>query len=170
MCNPMMLLMGAQAGMSMLGQVSQHQQAKAAAKQNAKSALQSARLGYEQTALRREQEREKSSQMAFNTAIDAAKARGTVITSAGEAGVTGVSVDSLLADAYGREGRYTSSLQSNYDNVSSQLDLEARGIQAQAESRIASMPEPSFTDLAIGLAGTAVSGASKMYNYSNPKT
>lgn len=163
MCDPITLtaLTIASTAATAFGQVQQHSAAKAASKANAKSALNSARIGYEQTSLRRQQENEKASQASFNTAIDAAKARGTVETSAGEAGVSGVSVNSLLADAYGRQGRYNANLQTDYSNVSSQLDLEARGIQAQAESRIASMPAPSFADLAIGIGGTVVGGASK---------
>lgn len=160
MCLPAAALAVIPAITSAVGAIAQFSQQSAAAKANQKAVVASTTAGYEQSNLQREQQRVQASQQEFNTTIDATKARGAVAASAGEAGVSGISVDSLLADAYGRQGRFNEAIDTNYANTSQQIQLQEKGLQAQGENRMLAVPAPSFADLAIKLGSSVASGYS----------
>ena len=60
------------------------------------------------------QERAAASQEQQNLQSDSIRARSTAEVAAGEAGVTGLSVDALIADYYGQQGRYERTLDNNF--------------------------------------------------------
>jgi len=102
------------------------------------------------------QERAAASQELQKTNTDALRARSTAEVAAGEAGVTGLSVDALIADYYGQEGRYERTLDNNYQMNADYLRGEMDATQAQAEGRINSVEQgqkPSFADAAIRILG-----------------
>ncbi len=87
---------------------------------------------------------------------EALQARSTARMAAGEAGVTGLSVDALIADYYGQEGRQERTLSNNYQMNADYLRGEMEGIQSQAEGRINSVDQgqkPSFAGAAIRILG-----------------
>ncbi len=100
----------------------------------------------QQINLRQQQEDEKASQDIQQVQIEAAKARATARVSAGEAGVSGLSVDSLLADYYRQEDVFRESVRRNRQLGRLQSREDIKGLKAQAEGRIASVrpyvPEP----------------------------
>ncbi|MFR0657054.1 hypothetical protein SB719_21145, partial [Pantoea sp. SIMBA_079] len=61
---------------------------------------------YAATQLRMQQEQKAASQELQKSQTEAAQARATAETAAGEAGVSGLSVDSLIADYYNQEGQF----------------------------------------------------------------
>lgn len=98
------------------------------------------------------QETKAASQELQNVQTEALQARSTAAVAAAEGGVTGLSVDSLIADYYGQEGRYERTLSNNHQIQSDYLRGEMEGTQAQAESRINSVDQPQKPSFA----GTAI--------------
>ena len=84
--------------------------------------------------------------------IEAAKLKGRVVASAGEAGVSGGIVSTLLRDVERTRLKNVDTINRNFENVDQQLDMEREGLYTQAKSRINNMPiaqKPSM--LAAGL-------------------
>lgn len=105
------------------------------------------------------QERKAASEEKQKLNIKAAKARATAQTAAGEAGVTGLSVDALVNDFYGEEGRHERTLDNNYamkhDYIRGEMDVT----EANTASRINSVSQgikPSFAGAAIRILGAGV--------------
>lgn len=72
-------------------------------------------------------------------AVEAAKARSTARTAAGEAGVAGLNVDSLMNDFLGQEARYRYGVGRNLELGTDQLSQEMEGARAGAQGRINSI-------------------------------
>lgn len=111
------------------------------------------------------QKRNAATQQVEETHISAMKARGTAWAAAGEAGVTGLSVDALIDDYYGREGRRVDSIDQNYEMDRDYMRAQMESTRAQAEQRINSVrqaSEPSFADAAIRIVGSVASGIGGM--------
>lgn len=111
------------------------------------------------------QKRNAAGQQVEETHISAMKARGTAWTAAGESGVTGLSVDALIDDYYGREGRRVDSIDQNYEMDRDYMRAQMESTRAQAEQRINSVrqaSEPSFADAAIRIVGSVASGIGGM--------
>jgi hypothetical protein len=111
------------------------------------------------------QKRNAASQNVEETHVAAMRARGTAWAAAGEAGVTGLSVDSLIDDYYGREGRRVDSIDQNYEMDRDYMRAQMESTRAQAEQRINSVrqaSEPSFADAAIRIVGGIAGGLGNM--------
>lgn len=83
--------------------------------QNRQAAVAAANDRYASQANRILQEREAASQELQEKQIEAMKARATAAVSAGEAGVTGLSVDALEQDFLAQQGRQTQAIQTNFE-------------------------------------------------------
>ncbi|TWS94989.1 hypothetical protein [Reyranella sp. CPCC 100927] len=149
----------ASAGASYTGQQSA---AKAQNKQyaaNAESARRAASESYASLQQRIDQERAATIDEQFQTAIDAKRAGATATVAAGEAGVNGHSIDALLADYKAQQGRFNANTQQNLRSTEGQLRQEMKGVQAQAETRINSVPrgqKPSFIDAGLRIIGAGI--------------
>jgi hypothetical protein len=73
--------------------------------------------------------------------IAALKARATALTAAGEAGVSGLSVDALLADFEAQEARFEGAVKANLEGLQGQNEAAKDAALATAEGRIQSIPE-----------------------------
>lgn len=127
--------------------------------ENAKAARQATVNQYAHQQNRIIQERRAASQEKQNATVDALKARATAKTAAGEAGVSGLSVDALVQDFYAQEGRYSNSIDNNFQMTSDYLRSEMESTQAQGQSRINSVRRatpPSFLGAAIRIGATAL--------------
>lgn len=164
MCAP--LLAVASFAIGALGAVAQHaaatDQANAqtaqhyANKQNAEAAL---RADYSQLNLRAIQEGEAKSAESQKLRIKEAQAKSRARLTAGEAGVTGISVDNLVADIGQQAGMEEEARKYNYLNTINQLQREGEAAQARAHGRILSVPKgqkPSALGLVAGIGGAAV--------------
>ena len=129
--------------------------------QNAQLAQDSYLRQAQQVNLRQQQEDEKSSQDIQQTRLDAAQARATTRVATGEAGVSGLSVDNLLRDFYRQEDVFNESVRRNRQFSSQQSQEDMKGLQAEAQSRIASvrpyLPEPVVRPNLLGSALQIVS-------------
>ncbi|WP_370006327.1 virion core protein, T7 gp14 family [Sinorhizobium fredii] len=107
---------------------------------------------YAATQHRQLQEAKAASQELQNLNREALQQRSTAQVAAAEGGVTGLSVDALINDFYGQEGRHERTLSNNYQMQADYLRGEMEGVQAQTEGRINSVEQPqkpSFSGAAI---------------------
>ncbi|TCR92576.1 hypothetical protein [Rhizobium sp. BK376] len=77
----------------------------------------------------------------------------------GEAGISGITVDSLIADYNAQQGRFERTNEQNLAMTQDQLRSQLDGVKSQAEGRINSVQKaakPSFLPYAIGIASTGL--------------
>lgn len=149
----------AQAVMGFQAQSQQAEQQNEYYRQNAIAANKAAMNNYANLQNNAIQKRNAAGAEGLETKIEAIKARGTARTAAGESGVSGLSVDALVNDYYGREGRHLDSIDQNYAMDRDYIRGEMDNTKATAEQRINSVQRatpPSFADAAIRIAGAAV--------------
>ncbi|MCK0197063.1 hypothetical protein MWN34_09075 [Ancylobacter sp. 6x-1] len=130
------------AASSLVSYVGAAQQAKAQNQyyaQNAAAAQEAAVNQYAALGHKQEQERKAASLDLQQSNLEALKARSTTATGAGEAGVSGLSVDALIGDIFAQQGRKTEAITSNYAMTSDSIRAQMDEVQAQATSRINSV-------------------------------
>lgn len=157
---------------SVVGYMGQQQQYEAQKQQYENNRIEANRAAvdnYASTQNRMLQEQKAASQELQNLNVDAMKGRATAETAAGEAGVTGLSVDALVADYYGQEGRYERTLDNNLQMQSDYLQGEMTATSHQTAGRINSVSQgqkPSFLDAGVRILGGAVDafGSYQRYN------
>jgi hypothetical protein len=105
------------------------------------------------------QEKAAAGQELEQTNRDAAQARGTARTTTGEAGVSGITVDGLIADYNAQQGRFERTNEQNLAMTQNQLRDQLSGVKANTEGRINSVQrvaKPSFAPYAIGIAASGL--------------
>ena len=111
------------------------------------------------------QESEASADEKQKLAIQALQASERAKVAAGEAGVSGSTVDMLINDYEAQKLRGVQTINTNIDNIEKQIELEKLGASSEAESRINSIrqgQQPSFLAAAVG---TAVDAAGTYSSY-----
>ena len=130
---------------------------------NESSAQENIRLG---------QEQEAAAQKVQATRRELLQTTGRARVAAGEAGVSGLSVDALLAD-YGRQSAfYNESVRRNLAFTQQSTASNQRGLGSQFVSRVQSVQRgqrPSLAGLAIRVGGGALDAYSKFSAY-DPET
>ena len=167
MCNATAMF-ALQVASTLAGVEGQRQQAKAQSAYNdqqAKNAMEAYRANLAQTNLMQSQEHAAATQKVNenNRAAEAAKAKALV--SAGESGISGLSVDALLADLSGDQARYNESVNQNYENASMALDNQRTNAQVNAASQINKLETPKSPDYL----GAALKIGQAAYDYKNPR-
>jgi len=105
------------------------------------------------------QEKAAAGQQLEQANTEAAKARGTARVTSGEAGISGITVDSLIADYNAQQGKFERTNEQNLKMTQDGLRDQLKGVKSNAESRINSVQKvakPSFLPYAIGIAGSGV--------------
>ncbi len=97
-----------------------------------------------QVNLRTQQEREAAAQELTLNAKKAAEARATARVSAGEAGVSGVSVDHLIMDYQRQELEYASAVNRNQQMGEAQSQEELKGFRSGALDRALAFQRPTI--------------------------
>ncbi len=103
---------------------------------------------------------------------EARAARATTMAAAGEAGVSGLSVDALLADVYGKEATAKDRISQNSGFTTSNLTREMDGLKAKAQDRINSMPwatGPSPFAAVLKIGGVGLEGYNSYVKSKRPK-
>lgn len=167
MCEPTAMLALSVAS-TVAGVYGQQQQAKAQQAYNdqqAKNAMEAYKANLAQTNLMQSQEHAAATQKINenNRAAEAAKAKALV--SAGESGISGLSVDALLANLSGEQARYNESVNQNYENASMAIDNQRTNAQVNAASQINSLKTPQSPDYL----GAALRIGTAVYDYKNPR-
>ena len=112
------------------------------------------------------QESEVASEKKMQSQLDAMRAVERAKVAAGEAGVSGSTVDMLLNDYEAQRLRAATTINANLENIEKQIELQKLGASSEAESRINSIRQgrqPSFLAAAVGTAASAA-GAYQSYN------
>lgn len=141
-----MLAMAASVGQAVVGFAGAQADYSAKAQawtQNYTNALASGRDEMQAYTLRELQEGDAYEQKDNDAAVDAAKKASTVAVSAASAGLSGVSVDSLVADVQRQGLRNRSTLKQNYQMTVQQLSTEDNAVTDKEQSEINSMQRPT---------------------------
>jgi hypothetical protein len=120
-----------------------------------------------QTNLAMVQEREKSMQSLEQNNLKAEAAQATALASAGENGVSGLSVGALLDDLAMSQNRYNSSVVTNYDRSEVALENQRQNANISAGNVIAGLRTPAMPDYAG--AGLRIAQAGVDYWKAQPK-
>lgn len=165
MCEPFTLMATAlgvaQTGMSF---ISAQQQAKAQnqmVRENQKAANANLVREYADVQTRQIQEEDAAAVQKQDISREARAARATTMAAAGEAGVSGLSIDALLADVYGKEATAKDRVSQNTGFTTQNLTREMDGLKAKAQDRINSMPwatGPSPLAAALKIGGIGLDG------------
>jgi hypothetical protein len=155
MCDPVTIIAGTSAALSIGSTVAGHKAQKKAAKENARAAGEADRLNRADLSARAVEEQQAAQSLIEEAGRQTAEQRGLATASAAEAGVTGMSVDLLLADLDRAKGVHKTSVTKNLANVEAQLGREKQGSVAQRQSRINALTGPSLggSALQVGAAG-----------------
>lgn len=140
--------------------------AQAAANQRQyQNTLQAMAANVNQTNLMAEQERENAMQRTEENNMKARASQATATVAAGEAGISGLSVDALLGDLSGKQNRFNTSVATNLDRANSAISLKRDNAYFDASSTINGLKTPAAPDY-LGAAlkiGTALQG-DKVWN------
>jgi len=129
--------------------IAQQQQASAQEEYNRRqyeNTMNSYRANIAQTNLMQSQEQEAAAQKLQDNNIRAREASSRALVAAGESGVSGMSVDALMRDISFDQGRYNSSVRSNYDRASGAIQNQRENIYADAASAINGLKTPQMPD------------------------
>jgi hypothetical protein len=135
------------------------------------SARESFRQQASTTNLRLQQEQEAATNAKIENAKRAAEARGTARASAGQAGVSGMSVDNLFADFYRQEAQYRFVTDSNLAAVQEQTARDLQGLKAGTQSRINSLRKeamPGYLGAGLRIGDASVGAYDKYKRNSDP--
>lgn len=121
-----------------------------------------------QVRLRESEEAEAAAKEKFENARAAAEARETARVSSGEAGVSGVSVDQLIADFYGQEAEFNDALNRNLEFSSGVAEEELKGLRSGALDRQFASKRPMLNRPSYLAAGLSV-GNQALASYDNYK-
>jgi hypothetical protein len=160
----------ASSAMSFVGQQQQANAQNDYANENAHAAVEATLQQYSDTQARIAQEQAAAGQQTEQVNREAQARAATARVAVGEAGVSGLSVDALLGDAYGSAARRRDVIGTNLDYTVDQLQRSQLGIQAQGQNRISSVrtvAPPSGLQLGLGIAQAATSAGAAYYSLSN---
>lgn len=118
---------------------------------------------------RQSQEMEAAAAQTFDSQLEARKAKATNVVAAGESGVNGISIESLIAGIDGKEARYEDRIGQQTDWTLNQLQAEKKSSGYQMVDRINSVRQadkPSFVSTGLKIAGGAVDSFSKYKSWS----
>lgn len=155
----------ASATMQVVGQ-QQAANAQTQANQRQYDAIMAARAAnINQTNLMQQQEREGAMQKLEENNLKANAALSTAKVASGEAGVSGLSVNSLLADLGTKQNRFNSSIETNYDRTTEAINIQRQNVGINAQSQTAQLKAPAMPDyfgaaLRIGNALNGISNSS----------
>ena len=151
MCDPATIL---SAMTTIAGAAEQQQQAQRNEENANASYLNDAR----QLNLRQRQEEEAESQRGMEADIQTMKDVSKARTASGESGVSGLSVDALMSDILRQNLFDDTKGDANLGATKAQISAQKEGAKAGRQSRINSVPYPSFAGTALQLGGQAYEG------------
>lgn len=152
MCAPLAVAAVA-GGLQIGGAIANHQAQKKQAKAVRAAAHRNLRLERRAIAVRQIQEGIATSEQLRDIRLEAERREGSIRASAAASGVQGDTIDALIGDLSGSEGRAARSIKDTYVATLDQLELEKQAADARAAARIAGAPEPSALATGIRIGG-----------------
>ena len=165
MCEPTTILAIASVAATAGSVVAQSQAADAQTATNQRqyeNTMRAYRENVNQTNLMQQQEREGSLMRVEDNNMKARAAQSTAAVSAGENGISGLSVDALMGDMSFDQNRYNSSVQTNFDRAQGAISNQRENVYASAASSINGLQTPAAPDY-LG-AGLKIAQAGYNYN------
>lgn len=156
MCDPTALAIGSLvigAGSS----VASHKAQNDASKANEKEAKRAMREASKDISLQQVQQQDASARTIYEVDRQARSSKALARVSAGEAGVSGASVEALLGDIDRKMGEFKTAEARNLDLVIDQLQREKVSGRQVAQSRIAQVPKASPFTLGLQIGAEAIS-------------
>jgi hypothetical protein len=126
---------------------------------NKQIAEQSLLSQYADVSMRQQQEAEKAAQEMGVIAAQAREARSTALTSSMESGVSGLSVDNLMADYFRKESSALVTTQKQLKNTLFQFERTKTGLGAEYQARVLGMTPQPVEYPSIVATGLRVGGA-----------
>lgn len=171
MCEPTTIMTTLAIASAVSGVYGQKQQADYTEKMNDRQTDEAMRAMAEnnnQINYAQEQQRQQaSSQIAQNNKA-ARQAFSTAQVSAGESGVSGLSVDALLGEILGQQSTFNESVKQNYMGQVMANEASRKNVYAQTSSMINSLPPvipPDYLGAALQIGSAGVQGYSGMSTY-----
>lgn len=130
---------------------------------NVEASNDAAKVQYFQTQQQMIQQQEAAAVDKMDVAKQGRAAAATAEVNAGEAGISGLSVDGLLREFAGKTANYNDRTDQQTEWSMAQLNNQMKGIKAQAQSRINSVQAPSFLDAGLRIAGAGLDSVSSHY-------
>jgi len=141
-----------QSYMAYQGQQQQYKQQKKMNEVNQANAHQDMLSAFSDTNRRMSQAEEKAAQDVWDAQRETRKRRARARVAAGEAGVSGSSVEALLSDIDHQGAEYAGDVNQNTDMSLAQLSRAQEGHRATYRNRVAGMPSPIRPNkMALGL-------------------
>ena len=148
MCDPATIM----SAMASIAGAAEKQQQAQRNKENANASyLNDAR----QLNLRQRQEEEAESQRGMEADIQTMRDSSKARTASGESGVSGLSVDALMSDILRQNLFDDTKADSNLGATKAQIAEQKKGAETGRQSRINSVPYPSFAGTALQIGGDA---------------
>lgn len=171
MCDPVSLGVASLA-IGAVGAYAQYDQQNKAAKYqeemnayNQKLAIQNMADNYNALAYNQNQERDAATEQLWRDDLEARRAEARARVAAGESGIAGQTVDSIMREIKANQAMYKSSVDMNLENAYAEADSTRRGIWNTYLSETSNQPavqKGSALQLGIGLAGAGL-GAYSAY-------
>lgn len=156
---------GVDAGSSILGALGQNKAAKA----NAHAATLAYRENVRDINLRETQEKTASTMSILEADRQARMAEGVAKVSAGEANLSGVSVDAVLNDVGRQAANTRETSDQNLDMTLSQLERDKVAGKSAMESRINSVPYANPFAVALRIGGSGLELGERVYDNNHPR-
>lgn len=154
----------AAAGLAVAGGIMEYQQANAeysatvdANNKTRVSAIKSRDLQISQTQLRNQQEQDKLADEKFDNLIKGIETEAAFRTAVGEDNIVGRSIQHAMNDRVADRLRNTSKIKTQSSYINQSASVDAQGIQAQLEGRLASVVDPLKPSAAAAVVKTASS-------------
>jgi hypothetical protein len=156
------------AGMGFVGQKQAADSQRYQYDQTQRLANENLQIQYQQMAVRSREEQIAKSQQVQEIQAQAEQAFGSIRTEAGEAGIQGNSVNSLMGEFARQQNESLANLDINYDFRNRQLYMEQLGMRGQAESSmIRAYPNQTAPSIATPLLQTGASVLNTVGMYGN---
>lgn len=141
-------------------QIAQHAAQNKASKSNAAAAKRAMAEDWKSLSLQEAQAQDATALTIMQADQQARKADALARVSAGEAGVSGASVDALLADISQDASDFKGAQLRNLDNTVAQIQQEKRAVAAGAQSRINAAPPANMLATALNIGAVGIDVAS----------
>lgn len=147
-----------------MGQMQAQSDQEAANQRQYENTMKARAANINQTNLMQQQEREAAMQKLDENNMAARAAKSTATTSAGDNGISGLSVDALISDLGSKQKRFNSSVSTNYDLASQGIAIQRENVDINAASQINSLKTPAMPDYF----GAALRIGKAIKDYQNP--
>ena len=156
MCEPTTIMMGIGLALSAATAVMSHSAQADQAKKQEQAVRANQEAQYAAMAERNKQTVQQEAGALLEVKRQQQREAAAARVASGEAGVTGVSMDSILNDTFMQAGFESSRVMQDTENQLKQNELEAKGIASQSESAFNSINRPNAVATGLQIAGSAV--------------